>query len=452
VPRVIANLEPTDRVQYMTPDSVSGDQNLYVKQYRQEIRLALGGVDDLDIQTASTAYEIKTLYGRVAATAEKKAKAMFTYGLCKLFSMMLEVEENLFYDSFTAAIGLIKPQVPLPEEFEGDIEAFQLAREKYQKDIAEFTKVREEQIRATLESGLMPLGVTGLVPDGSTKVNWRWEGDVFEEGTDDILNNSIVVRNLQELGVDSIEALKYLFPQKTDEERAAMLSGYPFRMVQQTQQSLNSFIGLLGSLYQLPHPQTPDMPLASDPNLDITGFLYRSLEFLRKELSYSGSYKPTDSSTSPSKLSDADKRRSELGLPTRDERPPSLPGINGSANNNSAGTNLPSSGGPAGFGAPGSSPFGQSVAGGVPGAQRQLEYKQPLPSPGSVLGLSNADASGPSTSQLGFNSPSNVGAFGAADLQSPSFNPSVYGSRTNAGANPAAGKRRISKSNQRRKS
>ena len=44
-----------------------------------------------------------------------------------------------------------------------------------------------------------------------------------------------------------------------------MLSGYPFRMVQQTQQSLNSFISLLGSLYQLPHPQTPELPLASDP-------------------------------------------------------------------------------------------------------------------------------------------------------------------------------------------
>ena len=85
MPRVIANLEPTDRVSYMTPDSVSGDQNMYVKQYRQEIRLALGGVDDLDITTASTAYEIKTLYGRVAATAEKKAKAMFTYGLVQAF-------------------------------------------------------------------------------------------------------------------------------------------------------------------------------------------------------------------------------------------------------------------------------------------------------------------------------------------------------------------------------
>ena len=81
VPRVIANLEPTDRVSYMTPDSVSGDQNMYVKQYRQEIRLALGGVDDLDIQTASTAYEIKTLYGRVAEKKETNIYLWFMQAL-----------------------------------------------------------------------------------------------------------------------------------------------------------------------------------------------------------------------------------------------------------------------------------------------------------------------------------------------------------------------------------
>ena len=212
VPRVIANLEPTDRVQYMTPDSVSGDQNLYVKNYRSEIRLALGGVDDLDIGTAGTAYEIKTLYGRVAATAEKKAKGLFTYGLSRLFSMMISHEEKMFQDSFAAAIGLKKPEIPLPEEFGDDAKSYQTATEKYQKDIQKFIVKREENIRVTLESGNMPAGVVGLVPDGSTKVSWRWMGEVFEEGTDDILNNSIVVRNLQELGVDSIEALKYLFP------------------------------------------------------------------------------------------------------------------------------------------------------------------------------------------------------------------------------------------------
>ena len=447
VPRVIANLEPTDRVQYMTPDSVSGDQNLYVKSYRSEIRLALGGVDDLDIGTAGTAYEIKTLYGRVAATAEKKAKALFTYGLSNLFSMMISHEEEMFNDSFAVAIGLKKPAHPLPEEYPEDPKEFQAAYEKYQKQLATFVKKRDENIRATLESGEMPPGVVGLVPDGSTKVSWRWMGEVFEDSTDDILNNSIVVRNLQELGVDSIEALKYLFPSKTDEERAAMLSGYPFRMVQQTQQSLNSFIGLLGSLYQLPHPQTPDMPLASDPNLDITGFLYKSLDFLRKELSYSGSYKPADTGPSISALSDADERRAALGLPVRDEPAVDLPGI--SSSSSSSANSVPGTGpGPAGF-----SPSGESMAGSVPGAQRKLEYKQPLPSPGSILGLSNADSAGASTSKLGFSSPANVGTYGSADLQSPSFNPGLLNAASpNAGTSTRTGKRRVSKPDQRRKS
>ncbi|HAX04195.1 MAG TPA: hypothetical protein DCX77_00840, partial [Acidimicrobiaceae bacterium] len=38
VPRIIANIEATDRASYLTPDAVSGDQNLYARQYREEIR------------------------------------------------------------------------------------------------------------------------------------------------------------------------------------------------------------------------------------------------------------------------------------------------------------------------------------------------------------------------------------------------------------------------------
>ena len=414
VPRVIANLEPTDRVQYMTPDSVSGDQNLYVKQYRSEIRLALGGVDDIEINTASTAYEIKSLYGRVAATAEKKARALFTYGLCKLFGMMIYTEEKNFQESFAIALGIKEPVIPLPEDFEDEKE-YAKAVEKYETSYQRFVNKRDKAIRDKLDVGEMPQGVTGLVPDGSTKVSWRWMGEVFEDSTDDILNNSIVVRNLQELGVDSIEALKYLFPGKTDEERAAMLSGYPFRMVQQTQQSINSFISLLGSLYQLPHPQMPDMPLASDPNLDLTGFLYRSLEFLRKELSYSGSYKSPTSSSRPDELSTADRVRADRGQPTRDESAPSLPGINGPA----SGTGLSGTGpGSAGFGTP-----GQSMAAGVSGSERKPEYQQPLPGPGVTLGLpADANTPGSYSAQLGFDGPS-----GSPDLSAPSFNPGLLG-------------------------
>ncbi len=276
----------------------------------------------------------------------------------------------------------------------------------------------------------MPQGVTGLIPDGSTKVSWRWLGEVFEEDTQDILNNSIVVRNLQELGVDSIEALRYLFPGKTDEERAAMLTGYPFRMVQQTQQSLNSFIGLLGSLYQLPHPQTPNLPLASDPNLDITGFLYRSLDFLRKELSYSGRYLPSITDDSTSTLSDADRRRANLGLPVRDVSTINLPGVtdDGTA---SAGMGTPGAPGPgpAGFGS--GTLSGQSMAAGVPGAQRKPEYAQSLPDPGTVLGLpDDANASSQYPGAMGFTP-------GAADLRAPSFNPSLRPD-TGSGVRPAA--------------
>ncbi len=448
VPRVIANLEPTDRVQYMTPDSVSGDQNMYVKQYRSEIRLALGGVDDIDINTAQTAYEIKTLYGRVAATAEKKARALFSFGLCRLFAMMIYTEEDMFKKSFAAMMGLEEPVLPLPEDFQ-DPNEYQVASDLYIQAFNQFTIDRDELLRAKLDAGEIPGGVTGLIPDGSTKVDWRWMGEVFEESTDDILNNSIVVRNLQELGVDSIEALKYLFPGKTDEERAAMLSGYPFRMVQQTQQSINSFISLLGSLYQLPHPQMPDKPLASDPNLDLTGFLYKSLEFLRKELSYSGRYKPDSSSVSPDELSAADKLRAARGTAVRDEPTPDIAGINGPGTGTSN-ANLPGTGpGSAGFGS-----GGESMAAGVPGPVRKFEYKQPLPGPGVTLRIpDDANAPGSNSTQLGFN-----GATGSPDLQSPSFNPGLLGigsqpagsagSRTRT----ATGERRVSKRNQRSKS
>ena len=448
VPRVIANLEPTDRINYLTPDSVSGDQNMYVKQYRSEIRLALGGVDDIDIGQASTAYEIKSLYGRVAATAEKKCRALFTYGLCRIFSMMVTHEEYLFMTSFATASGLLKPDPPLVEDFNGDVEALSEAQVKYGKAMAKFSKERDELLRATLESGEMPPGITGLVPDGSTKVSWRWTGEVFEEQSQDILNNSIVVRNLQELGVDSVEALKYLFPSKTDEERAGMLSGYPFRMVKETQQSLGTFISLLGNMYQLPHPQTPNLPLASDPNLDITQFLYRSLEFLRKELSYSGRYSSNSDDPSPVKLSDADRIRAERGTEPRDVRTYQLPGLtdNGFGGPGSINPNQPN---PAGF-----SSSGESMAAGVSGAERKSEYEQPIPSPGSNLSIpSNADTPGGVRGSLGF-----TGAFspnpGSPDFQSPSYNPDILGtgSSPSGGSGSGTNNRRVSKSSKRRKS
>ena len=106
-----------------------------MRQYRSEIRLALGGVDDIDINTAQTAYEIKTLYGRVAATAEKKARALFTFGLCRLLSLIIKHEEYLFEKSFAQAIGLEEPKIPLQEQFEDNPEEFLKAEAEVHKAI-----------------------------------------------------------------------------------------------------------------------------------------------------------------------------------------------------------------------------------------------------------------------------------------------------------------------------
>jgi len=141
-------------------------------------------------------------------------------------------------------------------------------------------------------------------------------GEVFEDSSQEILQNSIVCRNLQELGVASIEALQYLFPSKTPEERAAMLSGYPFRMVEATQRSVGVFMDILRGMFQVPHPSEPDLPMAADPNLDLTPYLYRTLEFLRRELSYSGKYSDVDPASLPPSLSDADRLRATRGQPT----------------------------------------------------------------------------------------------------------------------------------------
>ena len=146
----------------------------------------------------------------------------------------------------------------------------------YEEAMANYDQQVKRIMMAALQTEMLPPSVIGLIPDGDLTVQWRWLGPVYEDTSQDLINNSIVVRNLQELGVDSIEALKFLFPQKTDEERAAMLSGFPFRMVNELQGAFQAFSRLVGGMMQTPHPQSPDLPMAADPRLDLTPYLYRT--------------------------------------------------------------------------------------------------------------------------------------------------------------------------------
>jgi len=105
---------------------------------------------------------------------------------------------------------------------------------------------------------------------------------------------------------------------------------------------------------------------------------------------------------------------------------------------------LSANSGPAGFGGSSSS---QSMAAGVPGAQRKPEYASSLPGPGVVLGVSDTDTSGQFPGNLGFTAPA-MGKPGSADLRAGSFDPGLYNSGSTGSAqqpakpNPKSGTKR----------
>jgi hypothetical protein len=378
VPRVIANLEPNDRVGYIVPDAITGDQNAFARQYREEIRTALGGVDELSISAGVTATEYKSLFGRVAATSKKKANSIYTHGICRCLELIIYQEEQLFKTTLAMAAGLEKP-VDLPDGASPEEEM------AYEEAMKQYNDQLKQLMMACVETQQIPPKVIGLIPDGDLTILWRWMGPVYEDSTQDILNNSIVVRNLQELGVDSIEALKYLFPSKTDEERAEMLSGFPFRMVNELQGAYSQFARLVGGMMQTPHPQAPDLPMAADPRLDLTPYLYRTLEALQKEMSYAGRYRPIDPTDEPSTSGGGSKqlRGTSPGSST-----PSSSGVSG-------GYQLPPSGASGGPQLP-ISPYSvrppipsgseqQSVGIGVQQGGESAEQSSSIPVPGSII-------------------------------------------------------------------
>ena len=414
VPRVIANLEPTDRVGFITPNAVSTDQARYAEQMRSEIRLALGGIDDLSI-TNVTATEYKSAYGRVSATAKKKALQLYTYGICRCLELIIFQEEQIFRKSLAYELNIKFPVLPEdPDE---------KALAKYDKAKAKYEQKLEAAIAEAAETREIPPGVLGLAPDGDRTVEWRWLGPVYEDTTQDKLNQSIFTRNLQELGVDSIEALKYLFPSKTDDEIAGMLSGFPFRVVGEVQRAYSAFIDLINQEMRTPHPQQPNLPMAADPRLDLTPFLYRTLESLQKEVTYAGRYRNADPVSTPSipdpteqlRGSSSDGSAGSIGgndpavggaLPAGDGPSPADAGPDGSP---AAGLNPYSVRVPT---VPGTPTNGESLQGSIQPGGGSPEFARPIPVPGSTVDSEPNRRSG----QLPFPTGSPVQQFGDADF------------------------------------
>ena len=446
VPRVIANLEPSDRVGFITPNAVSTDQARYSEQLRSEIRLALGGIDDLSI-TNVTATEIKSAYGRVSATAKKKCLQLYTYGVCKCFELMIFQEEQIFRKSMAYASGI---KYPNPPEDPEDTKAL----EKYDKQKAKYEQKLQDAIDTAVETKEIPDGVLGLAPDGDRTILWRWMGPVYEDTAQDKLNQSIFTRNLQELGVDSIEALKYLFPSKTDDEIAGMLSGFPFRMVGEVQRAYSAFIDLINQEMRTPHPQQPNLPMAADPRLDLTPFLYRTLESLQKEVTYAGRYRSADPIGTPSIPDPADQLR---GSSSTD----SGPGSN-SFNQFPMGGTLPADGGTSASSAspdggtgvpispysirppaiPGSPTTGESLQGGIQQGSGRPEFTSPIPVPGSTIDSEPRNRPG----QLRFPTANPIQQPGSADLsawdqQQPGLLGQLFPNFSGDNSRPVKGKR-----------
>jgi hypothetical protein len=268
VRRVIAGVEPNDRIGYIMPDPVSPDQTRFAAEYRENIHTALGGVDPLGLSTGATAYEIKSVFGRTAATAKKRADNLYTYGICKVFEMAIAAEEIKLKRSIAQAL-----EIP-------------------------FEIVTDEGVMQLLQTGKSPKGKKlpkdfqpiGMPPLGDRTITWRWTGPVFEDSPQDTLQKSIVVRNMEEVGVETTEALRHMLPDKTEKEIRSMLTGFPFREMTESGSALGQHLSILGQMFNTPDPNNPAQPLGvSLNNLDV---IAQTIAHIQKRLNYGNPVDP----------------------------------------------------------------------------------------------------------------------------------------------------------------
>jgi len=402
--RVVGRVAGDERFGYISPDPVSPDHSRYAAEYRENIHTALGGVDPLGVNTGATAYEIKSLYGRTAATAKKKAGHLYTHGLCKLFEMALGAEEHLFKQSIAIALSTEKEPVS-PENVTDAIAMEALTNPELQKALA--------------KGNWQPVG---LPPLGDRTIQWRWLGPVFEDSPQDILQKSIVVRNLEEVGVETLKALEFLFSEKTEKERLAMLTGYPFREMQASGAALSQHLGIYSQLMSTPSPTDVNQPIGL--TLNNLNVIQATIAHIQKRLSYGQQLQPATSSPSPSTSAPGDSTTTAV-------RPGSNDGtatIAGSPVPNSgfSGNAAPVSASPDGSGGGISYPSPAAAAGLFP-----PNFNQPYG--GAESGVPTADGSGGSFSQ-----PANNPSMGGSDFNQPIPVPggTVSGTRVSATSQP----------------
>lgn len=377
IKRVMGGVQSDERFGYILPDPISPDQARFANEYRQSLHAAMGGLDPVGISRDATAFQIKSIYGTVAATARKKALHLYKYGLCKLVEMAVKSEEMAFKAGLRQALAIEEDAPPMSDAMCMailDVMGMSPEEIKSQKPPDEIVSIVKKIPPDYRPSGLPPLG--------DRSIGWKWLGPVFEDSPQDLVQRSIVVRNLEELGVETTEALGFLFPDKTEVERKQMLTGFPFREMGQSASTLNQHLNILNQMLNLPSPNIPGAPLAAELNnmqaIQATiDHINRRLEYGRPRQQPAGDEYTGGYTSAPSGGADGPNG----GIPN--------PGIGSNGPGISAslwsGGSISDAGRAAGIGYPSIGGNGIPSAGGNGPDRRLSEYSNGIPTPGGTI-------------------------------------------------------------------
>ncbi len=287
---VIGNVGERERFGFIQADAVSGDQNLWIRQQRELIHWILGGIDPLaGISAGATFGEIKTLFGRVQNTADKKSQGLFgTHGIAGIFELILYREEQIFKNWLFATLVTF-----YSKEFGGLTSPAQLSDEICQ------------QLWSLKESGefSMPGEHQGLVPLGDREVIWRYTREVFQNTTREALDRSIEARNQREDGLSQEWVLRNQYPNMTDQEIRNAMSGFSPRVVQNAAIGINTMMQLFQQFMTIPDPENPKAPWGM--RLGVPQLLEQAMHTLQKEISYGTPvYEPAEEPAKPTSLAE----------------------------------------------------------------------------------------------------------------------------------------------------
>lgn len=267
MPKVIGNVGSDERFGYIAPDPVSPDQSRYVDQFRSSIHNSIGGIDPND-QSFATFGEVKSLYGKVAATANIKSHILWKGGLCVILEMVVNQEVKLYTQQFKEWL-------------------------KTQDKKIDVDNVTNEQIENIVWGQDIQLpDFVGIPPYGTNEISYRYNGDVYEDSPRDKLDKSIYGRNLQELGMGSLEVVDLIFPNLSMKEKKAKLSGIPFRIAGQYLGLFSNILNLHQQMTQIEDPDNAGKALSLRYNM--TELMDSIVSVLRREFSYGASYDEAD--------------------------------------------------------------------------------------------------------------------------------------------------------------